>query len=206
MFMTAMAVPEDQNVESLETQKAQVQSQADDVQKQLVGLLVQYDALQQDIEKQKERVSQAQEELKAAEAEEQDHLRGPPADAANRGEGGDGLRPAKAQDADGAWHGRCDDSCDGVGHGRSFPSPPCGNFGNSAVDFFLDCFYVYRNMNNGCFPPMWTSVENHVDNVENPVGQRSSTYLPLFYIAYLSVYAMSKEFTAPYFLSGCQKN
>lgn len=62
--MTAMAVPEDQNVESLETQKAQVQSQADDVQKQLVGLLVQYDALQQDIEKQKERVSQAQEELK----------------------------------------------------------------------------------------------------------------------------------------------
>ena len=70
--MTAMAVPEDQNVESLETQKAQVQSQADDVQKQLVGLLVQYDALQQDIEKQKERVSQAQEELKAAEAEEQD--------------------------------------------------------------------------------------------------------------------------------------
>ena len=123
-----------------------------------------------------------------------------------RGEGGDGLRPAEAQDADGAWHGRCGDSCDGVGHGRSFPSPPCGNFGNSAVDFFLDCFYVYRNMNNGCFPPMWTSVENPVDNVENPVGQRSATYLPLFYIAYLPVYAVSKEFIVPYFLSGCQKN
>ena len=74
--MTAMAVPEDQNVESLETQKAQVQSQADDVQKQLVGLLVQYDALQQDIEKQKERVSQAQEELKAAEAEERGSVSG----------------------------------------------------------------------------------------------------------------------------------
>lgn len=89
-----------------------------------------------------------------------------------------------------------------------FPSrlPLCGNFGNSAVDFSLDYFYVYRNMHNGCFPPVWTSVENPVDNVENPAGQRASACLPFFYIAYPSVYAVSKDFMVPYFLSGCQKN
>ena len=44
-----------------------MENQAASVQQQLVGLLLQYDALQQDIENQKERVSQAQTELQTAE-------------------------------------------------------------------------------------------------------------------------------------------
>ncbi|WP_346662883.1 NlpC/P60 family protein [uncultured Merdimonas sp.] len=69
--MQGMAAPKDQNVEALETQKAQVESEAANVQQQLVGLLLQYNALQLDIENQKARVGQAAKDLKAAEEKEQ---------------------------------------------------------------------------------------------------------------------------------------
>ena len=45
-----MAVPESDNVAELEEQKNEMENQAASVQQQLVGLLLQYDALQQDIE------------------------------------------------------------------------------------------------------------------------------------------------------------
>ena len=48
-----MAVPESDNVAELEEQKNEMENQAASVQQQLVGLLLQYDALQQDIENQK---------------------------------------------------------------------------------------------------------------------------------------------------------
>ena len=67
-----MAVPESDNVAELEEQKNEMENQAASVQQQLVGLLLQYDALQQDIENQKERVSQAQTELQTAEQKEKD--------------------------------------------------------------------------------------------------------------------------------------
>ena len=67
-----MAVPESDNVAELEEQKNEMENQAASVQQQLVGLLLQYDALQQDIENQKERVSQAQTELQTAEEKEKD--------------------------------------------------------------------------------------------------------------------------------------
>ena len=50
-----MAVPESDNVAELEEQKNEMENQAASVQQQLVGLLLQYDALQQDIENQKEK-------------------------------------------------------------------------------------------------------------------------------------------------------
>ena len=67
-----MAVPESDNVAELEEQKNEMENQAASVQQQLVGLLLQYDALQQDIENQKERVNQAQTELQTAEQKEKD--------------------------------------------------------------------------------------------------------------------------------------
>lgn len=66
-----MAVPENDEVAGLEEKKTEMENQAADVQQQLVGLLLQYDALQQDIENQKARVSQAQADLQTAEEKEQ---------------------------------------------------------------------------------------------------------------------------------------
>ena len=71
-FVTpVMAVPENDEVAGLEEKKTEMENQAADVQQQLVGLLLQYDALQQDIENQKARVSQAQADLQTAEEKEQ---------------------------------------------------------------------------------------------------------------------------------------
>ena len=64
-----LAEPGDE-VEVLEIQKSQMESQAADVQSQLVNLLVQYEALQTDIKNQQIRIDQAQTDLEAAEAKE----------------------------------------------------------------------------------------------------------------------------------------
>ncbi len=63
------AAPQDK-VESLEQQKSQVEAQAADVNSKLVNLLVEYNALQKDIENQKERIEQATDDLTAAEKRE----------------------------------------------------------------------------------------------------------------------------------------
>ncbi len=63
------AAPQDK-VESLEQQKKQVEAQAADVNSELVNLLVEYNALQKDIENQKERIEQASDDLTAAETRE----------------------------------------------------------------------------------------------------------------------------------------
>ena len=67
-----MAVPESDEVAGLEEKKTEMENQAADVQQQLVGLLLQYDALHQDIENQKARVNQAQTDLQSAEKKEQE--------------------------------------------------------------------------------------------------------------------------------------
>lgn len=64
-----MAEPNDE-VQALEIQKSEMESQANSIQSQLVSLLVNYEALQKDIENQGQRITQAEEDLAAAEAKE----------------------------------------------------------------------------------------------------------------------------------------
>ncbi len=64
-----MAEPNDE-VQALEIQKSEMESQANDIQSQLVSLLLNYEALQKDIENQGERIAQAEVDLAAAEEKE----------------------------------------------------------------------------------------------------------------------------------------
>lgn len=64
-----LATPQD-DVKSLEQKKSQAEAQADSVNRELVDLLVDYDALQGDIKTQGERIDQAESDLKDAEAKE----------------------------------------------------------------------------------------------------------------------------------------
>lgn len=59
-----------EQVESLEQQKSQAQAQADSVNSELVNLLVDYDALQKDMDTQEKRIVKAEGDLKDAEANE----------------------------------------------------------------------------------------------------------------------------------------
>ena len=70
-FVTpAFAEPQNQ-VEEIENQKSEVQAQAESVNSQLVSLLVDYKALQQDMENQKVRITEVGQDLEAAQANEQ---------------------------------------------------------------------------------------------------------------------------------------
>lgn len=64
-----LATPQD-DVKFLEQKKSQAEAQADSVNRELVDLLVDYDALQGDIKTQGERIDQAESDLKDAEAKE----------------------------------------------------------------------------------------------------------------------------------------
>lgn len=57
-------------VESLEQKKSQAEAQANSVNNELVGLLVDYDALQKDMKTQEKRIDEAENDLKDAEAKE----------------------------------------------------------------------------------------------------------------------------------------
>lgn len=65
-----VAATPQEKVESLEQQKSQVEAQAASVNSELVNLLVEYQALQKDMEVQKQRIEQASDDLTAAEKEE----------------------------------------------------------------------------------------------------------------------------------------
>ncbi|MCB6200624.1 NlpC/P60 family protein [Extibacter muris] len=65
-----MAAPD--SVDNLEGQKQAVEAQAADVNARLVSLLVQFDALKQDMAGQKERIAQAESDYKEASAKEQE--------------------------------------------------------------------------------------------------------------------------------------
>lgn len=69
IVMPVMAEPNDE-VQALEIQKSEMESQANDIQDQLVSLLLNYEALQKDIENQGERIAQAEADLAAAEEKE----------------------------------------------------------------------------------------------------------------------------------------
>ena len=64
------AEPENQ-VETLENQKSEVEAQADSINSQLVSLLVSYKALQQDIENQQVRIGEVGQDLAVAQENEQ---------------------------------------------------------------------------------------------------------------------------------------
>ena len=63
------AAPQD-DVESLENQKSQAEAQAASVNQNLVDLLVEYEALQTDMENQEKEIGQAGKDLEKAEAKE----------------------------------------------------------------------------------------------------------------------------------------
>ena len=67
---TVFAEPQNQ-VEAIENQKSEVQAQAESVNSQLVSLLVDYKALQQDMENQQVRIAEVGQDLEAAQANEQ---------------------------------------------------------------------------------------------------------------------------------------
>lgn len=67
---TVFAEPQNQ-VEAIENQKNEVQAQAESVNSQLVSLLVDYKALQQDMENQQVRIAEVGQDLEAAQANEQ---------------------------------------------------------------------------------------------------------------------------------------
>ena len=69
VVMPVMAEPNDE-VQALEIQKSELEDQAGDIQSQLVSLLVNFNALQQDIENQSQRIVQAETDLQEAEAKE----------------------------------------------------------------------------------------------------------------------------------------
>ena len=64
-----LATPQD-DVKSLEQKKSQAEAQANNVNNELVGLLVDYDALQKDMQTQEKRIGDAETDLKDAEAKE----------------------------------------------------------------------------------------------------------------------------------------
>ena len=64
-----LATPQD-DVKSLEQKKSQAEAQANNVNNELVGLLVDYDALQKDMQTQEKRIDDAEIDLKDAEAKE----------------------------------------------------------------------------------------------------------------------------------------
>ncbi len=64
-----LATPQD-DVKSLEQKKSQAEAQANNVNNELVGLLVDYDALQKDMQIQEKRIDDAEIDLKDAEAKE----------------------------------------------------------------------------------------------------------------------------------------
>ena len=64
-----LATPQD-DVKSLEQKKSQAEAQANNVNNELVGLLVDYDALQKDMQTQEKRIDDAAIDLKDAEAKE----------------------------------------------------------------------------------------------------------------------------------------
>ena len=67
---TVFAEPQNQ-VEAIENQKNEVQAQAESVNSQLVSLLVDYKALQQDMENQQVRIAEVGQDFEAAQANEQ---------------------------------------------------------------------------------------------------------------------------------------
>lgn len=64
-----LATPQD-DVKSLEQKKSQAEAQANSVNNELVGLLVDYDALQKDMQTQEKRIDDAESDLKDAKAKE----------------------------------------------------------------------------------------------------------------------------------------
>lgn len=72
LIVTPVLATPDEDAQDLETQKEELEGQAADVSSQLVGLLVSYDALQKDMADQEQKISQAQSDLEAAQAKEQE--------------------------------------------------------------------------------------------------------------------------------------
>ncbi len=70
IISTVLASPQD-DVDALESQKAQAEAEAESVNQSLVDLLVDYEALKQDMDNQEKKIDQASQELKEAQAEEQ---------------------------------------------------------------------------------------------------------------------------------------
>lgn len=70
-FVTPVCAEPQNQVETLENQKSEVQAQADSVNSQLVSLLVSYKALQQDIENQQVRIGEVGQDLAVAQENEQ---------------------------------------------------------------------------------------------------------------------------------------
>ena len=70
-FVTPVFAEPENQVETLENQKSEVEAQADSVNSQLVSLLVSYKALQQDIENQQVRICEVGQDLAVAQENEQ---------------------------------------------------------------------------------------------------------------------------------------
>ena len=70
-FVTPVFAEPENQVETLENQKSEVEAQADSVNTQLVSLLVSYKALQQDIENQQVRIGEVGQDLAVAQENEQ---------------------------------------------------------------------------------------------------------------------------------------
>ena len=72
LIVTPVLATPQEDAQSLETQKEELEGQAADVNSQLVGLLVSYDALQKDMADQEQKITQAQSDLEEAQAKEQE--------------------------------------------------------------------------------------------------------------------------------------
>lgn len=70
-FVTPVFAEPENQVETLENQKSEVEAQADSINSQLVSLLVSYKALQQDIENQQVRIGEVGQDLAVAQENEQ---------------------------------------------------------------------------------------------------------------------------------------
>lgn len=71
LIVTPVLATPQEDAQSLETQKEELEGQAADINSQLVGLLVSYDALQKDMADQEQKITQAQSDLEEAQAKEQ---------------------------------------------------------------------------------------------------------------------------------------
>ena len=71
VFVTPVFAEPENQVETLENQKSEVEAQADSINSQLVSLLVSYKALQQDIENQQVRIGEVGQDLAVAQENEQ---------------------------------------------------------------------------------------------------------------------------------------
>ena len=71
VFVTPVFAEPENQVETLENQKSEVETQADSINSQLVSLLVSYKALQQDIENQQVRIGEVGQDLAVAQENEQ---------------------------------------------------------------------------------------------------------------------------------------